>query len=200
MFSVINECCQKSSMLQQLVTSSIDIMQSIGLSVKAILTQHHISYNEKDILVIYDPPNFIKNVRKILKRMRHAFLVFFFFTDDGSTSWEVLKDFYHKDKEFHVRMAPKLKEKHITLPPFSYLKVSLAVQVISKSVSNGTAFFFVSLDFFHKHTLQHHSSYRGLIAFSMFSTQMECFQKPILETPPICPLHTLHFYKKVSFG
>ena len=34
-------------------------------------------------------------------------------------------------------MAPKLKDKHIILPPFSTMRVNLAVQVLSHSVAVG---------------------------------------------------------------
>ncbi len=34
-------------------------------------------------------------------------------------------------------MAPKLKEKHITLPPFSAMRVSLVAQVLSHSIAAG---------------------------------------------------------------
>ena len=36
-----------------------------------------------------------------------------------------------------IRMAPKLKDKHIILPPFSATRVNLAAQVLSHSVAAG---------------------------------------------------------------
>ena len=39
-----------------------------------------------------------------------------------------------------IQMAPKLKERHIELPPFSAVQVNLAVQVLSHSVAAGISF------------------------------------------------------------
>jgi len=45
--------------------------------------------------------------------------------------------FYEFDKTLHVRMAPKLTDKHLEMPPFSSMRVNLAVQVLSHSVAAG---------------------------------------------------------------
>ena len=37
-------------------------------------------------------------------------------------------------------MAPKLKEKHIELPPFSAIQVNLAAHILSHSVAAGISF------------------------------------------------------------
>ena len=64
-----------------------------------------------------------------------------FMTDDGVVSWEVLRDFYEKDKTLPLCMAAKLPNKHLDLPAFAQLKVSFASQVLSHSVAAGIAFY-----------------------------------------------------------
>ena len=51
--------------------------------------------------------------------------------------WSYILKFYEVDKSLKIRMAPKLAEKHITLAPFSKMRVNLAVQVMSHSVAAG---------------------------------------------------------------
>ena len=48
-------------------------------------------------------------------------------------------DFYNFDKAQPIQMAPKLKDKHINLPPFTAMCVNLAAQVLSHSVAAGLA-------------------------------------------------------------
>ena len=57
--------------------------------------------------------------------------------DSTEVKWEYIVDFYNKDKTMSIRMAPKLKDKHIILPPFSAMRVNLAAQVLSHSVAAG---------------------------------------------------------------
>ena len=42
-------------------------------------------------------------------------------------------DFYDSDKVMSIRMAPRLTDKYITLPPFTASRVCLADQVFSHS-------------------------------------------------------------------
>ena len=52
-------------------------------------------------------------------------------------SWQYIVDFYNFEKTEQIRMAPKLKEKHIDLPPFSIMDINLTAQVLSYSVAAG---------------------------------------------------------------
>lgn len=54
-------------------------------------------------------------------------------------TWRHLEDFFNQDKRSVIRMAPKLTERHIHLPPFTNMRVKLATQVFSHSVAAGTA-------------------------------------------------------------
>jgi len=40
-------------------------------------------------------------------------------------------------RQLPVRMAPKLTDKHLELPPFSSMRVNLAAQVLSHSIAAG---------------------------------------------------------------
>ena len=44
-------------------------------------------------------------------------------------------DLFYSDQEFALHTLPKLTLDHISLSPFSKMKVNLAVQVLSKSVA-----------------------------------------------------------------
>ena len=57
--------------------------------------------------------------------------------DSTEVKWEYIGDFYNKDKTMLIRMASKLKDKHIILPPFSAMRVNLAAQVLCHSVAAG---------------------------------------------------------------
>ncbi|CAL8291066.1 unnamed protein product [Merluccius merluccius] len=46
----------------------------------------------------------------------------------NEVSWRHLEDFYLQDKKNVIRMAPKLTERHIHLPPFTNMSVKLATQ------------------------------------------------------------------------
>lgn len=48
---------------------------------------------------------------------------------DKDVIWKHIFDFYQIDSQKFVRAAPNLLLRHVTLPPFSHLKVSLATQV-----------------------------------------------------------------------
>ncbi len=54
-------------------------------------------------------------------------------------TWKVIVDFFTLDQQSQtgLRMAPKLSKDHIQLKPFSKMRVSLATQVLSNSVSKG---------------------------------------------------------------
>lgn len=52
-------------------------------------------------------------------------------------SWRHLEAFYVEDKRSTIRMAPKLTEKHLNLPPFMNMRVKLATQLFSHSVAAG---------------------------------------------------------------
>ena len=87
----------------------------------------------KKVFVFYDAPHLLKNVRNNLKK--GGFVI-----DGKLISWQHIVDFYNFNKRNRIRLAPKLKDKHIYLPPFSSMRVNLAAQVLSHSVAAGISF------------------------------------------------------------
>ena len=135
--------------LQILVKEALDKFTSIGLTVRAIICDQG-SNNRKfleslegvcvdqpffmhagsKIHVIYDPPHLLKNVRNNLKK--HGLIL-----DGKPVLWDHIVNFYELDKSSEIRMAPKLTDDHIELPPFKPMRVNLAAQVFSHSVAAG---------------------------------------------------------------
>ena len=94
------------------------------------ITKPYTEHNGKKIFIFYDPPHLLKNVRNNLKKADLQ-------VGDNMVSWQHIVDFYNFDKMQVIQMAPKLKDKHIELPPFASMQVNLAAQVLSHSVAAG---------------------------------------------------------------
>ena len=139
----------RSKMLQSLTKACITKLTEVGLNVVALvcdqgsnnrsflqqlervsITKPYIEHNGKKIFIFYDPPHLLKNVRNNLKRADLQ-------VGDNMASWQHIVDFYNFDKMQMIQMAPKLKDKHIELPPFASMRVNLAAQVLSHSVAAG---------------------------------------------------------------
>ena len=84
----------------------------------------------RKIFIFYDPLHLLKNVRNNLKKADLQ-------VGDNMVSWQHIVDFYNFDKSQKIQMAPKLKDKHIDLPPFGSMRVNLAAQVLSHTVAAG---------------------------------------------------------------
>ena len=69
-------------------------------------------HGNKQIFVFYDPPHLLKNVQNYLKKADMK-------VGDKIVSWQHIVDFYNIDKGQTIQLAPKLKDKHLELPPFS---------------------------------------------------------------------------------
>ena len=141
----------KPTVLDSLVKECLDKLEETGLKVVALvcdqgsnnrsflqninrvsLHQPYLQYGERKIFVFYDPPHLLKNVRNNLKKCN-------FEMNGKIISWKHIVDFYNFDKAQPIQMAPKLKDKHINLPPFTAMRVNLAAQVLSHSVAAGLA-------------------------------------------------------------
>ena len=79
---------------------------------------------------MYDQQHLLKNVRNNLKSSD-------FLIGEDHIKWTYIEDFYNRDSKLPIRMAPKLTQKHIVLPPFTKMRVSLAAQTLSHSVAAG---------------------------------------------------------------
>ena len=84
----------------------------------------------ENVVFMFDTPHLMKSVRNNL--MKHSFLV-----DGNTVKWDYIKQFYECDSKMNIRMAPKLTDKHLDLPPFAAMRVCLATQVISHTVAAG---------------------------------------------------------------
>lgn len=85
---------------------------------------------EGERIFLHDPPHLLKATRNNLKK-------FDFLQGDKIYKWGHIREFYDKDKDMVPRMAPKLRNIHLELPPFSPMRVCLAAQTLSHSVSRG---------------------------------------------------------------
>ena len=68
---------------------------------------------------MYDPPHLLKNIRNNLKN--HGYTI-----ETHDINWQHINDFYEADISKPILMAPRLSKKHVDLPPFAALRVSLA--------------------------------------------------------------------------
>ena len=97
---------------------------------KISIDKTHITVDHHDIYIIYDPSHLLKNVRNNF--VKHGLIV-----NKQSVEWQYVTQFCEFNKANLIRMAPKLQDKHITLPPFSAMRVNFAAQVLSHSVAAG---------------------------------------------------------------
>ena len=138
-----------SKTLKDLTMQAVDKLTEVGLNVKVIICDQgsnnrsfletqlkvsvekpYITYADRKIHIIYDPPHLLKNIRNNLKK--HNFL-----HNNVTIDWWHIVNFYNFDKGNDIRLAPKLSDDHITLPMFTKMRVKLAAQVLSHSVAAG---------------------------------------------------------------
>ena len=134
--------------LKSLVITAVDKLSAIGLDVRIIICDQgstnqqmlkilgvtvdkpYAEMQGKQVIFMYDPPHLLKSVRNNL--VKHDFLV-----EGNLVSWKYVTDFYNRDSQLQIRMAPKLTKKHIELPPFSAMRVCLAAEALSHTVAAG---------------------------------------------------------------
>eukprot|EP00102_Acyrthosiphon_pisum_P020139 XP_016657349.1 PREDICTED: uncharacterized protein LOC107882849 [Acyrthosiphon pisum] len=134
--------------LKNIITDVINKVKDAGFIPKVILcdqgtnnigmrnvfgatqTQPFINFNGENIYFFYNSPHLIKSVRNNLKKYNFSY-------DNDSCSLPDLADFYNLDKNKKPRLAPRLNKIHMDLPPFSPMRVCLATQTLSHSVSSG---------------------------------------------------------------
>lgn len=80
------------------------------------------------VYFLHDTPHLLKSVRNNFKRHDLSY-------KDEVYKWQHVIELYNKDKDMNPRLCPNLRQKHIELPPFSPMRVCLAAQVLSHSVS-----------------------------------------------------------------
>lgn len=90
----------------------------------------YVEVNGEKIFFFYDAPHLLKSVRNNFKQ----YIVEF---KQHVCKWQDIVDFYNINSKLTHRLARKLSRKHIVLPPFSPMRVCLAAQTMSASVSKG---------------------------------------------------------------
>lgn len=84
----------------------------------------------RNYIYFYDTPHLLKSVRNNL--IKYDFLM-----NGHPVKWQYIKDFYNRDSQMSLRLAPKLSSKHIYCNTFEKMRVCLAAQVFSRSVAAG---------------------------------------------------------------
>lgn len=94
----------------------------------------YFSVDGNDMYVMWDTPHLIKNARNMLKKHNAVF-------ENEIASFEDIEKLYEVDSVANPRLAPRLTEKHIKLPPFSPMNVSLATRTLSQSVASSLLYY-----------------------------------------------------------
>lgn len=85
--------------------------------------------NNEVISHFFDTPHIIKAVRNNF----HDNIIEY---DSKPISWECVNYLFQQDKTRQFRLAPKLSDKHIKFSNFERMKVNLATQILSSTVSS----------------------------------------------------------------
>lgn len=88
----------------------------------------YFSVDGERVYVMWDSPHLMKNARNMLKKCNAVF-------DGQIASFDDIEQLYAVDSVSNPRLAPRLTEKHIILPPFSPMNVSMAARTLSESVA-----------------------------------------------------------------
>ena len=137
------------SVLKELIIQALDICCQIGLKPKVLICDQGPNnqaclrncfkvtisnpYFFKDgnkVIVFWDPPHLLKNIRNNLKNNGFSF-------QQHKISWRHIESFYLQDCKTGVRVAPKLRKRHMKLPSFKTMHVRTACQTLSQSVAKG---------------------------------------------------------------
>ncbi len=133
-----------------IVLEALDKLEEIGLTVKVITADQGSNFiallnllgvskrkafferGGKKVFCMADVPHLLKSTRNCLSRNKIE-------TSTGEAHWNVIVDFYNKDKDMKdARMAPKLKKIHFDLEARGMkMKVKWACQTLSRTVSAG---------------------------------------------------------------
>lgn len=88
----------------------------------------------KPVYILWDPPHLTKSARNMLKKHNAAF-------NQLVASFDDIEQLYNIDSLSNPRLVPKLSEKHVRVPPFSPMNVSLATRTLSQSVGSGIRYY-----------------------------------------------------------
>jgi hypothetical protein len=126
----------------------IDKVESIGLSVLAVVCDIGSNFQKlfQELNIAYESPSFLQNGKKILflfyashiiKAIRNNLMKYDFYFDDGKfESWKDILRLYDIDSKNDIRCCPKHTQSHLFPYNFEKMKVKLATQVHSHTVSS----------------------------------------------------------------
>ncbi len=109
-------------------SNNTSMVASLGVTV----TKPYFEHDHKRMYVMYDPPHLVKNIRNNLQKSG-------FLHNGVPIKWDYIKQLHDYQASRNIKLAPKLTWKHVDLPAFSKMKVSLATQVLSHSVASAIA-------------------------------------------------------------
>lgn len=137
-----------TSRLQELFEASISKVQETGMKVMFTVCDQegahrslfqtlgmspekpYFELNGERIHFFYDAPH-------LLKSLRNTLLKYNIKIGGNVISWDHIKNFFTKDHEQKIRLAPKLSKRHMCEEGFSKMRVNLAAQVMSGTVAAG---------------------------------------------------------------
>lgn len=144
-YYLVNESCSSTKVREKL-EELIDKVESIGLEVVGLVSdigsnfqkfvremgitpeKPWFVYKGKQIYYLFDPPHIIKAVRNNLMKYDYHF-------ENKVASWRDITALYELDSNNSIRCCPKLTNTHISPNGFQKMKVKLATQVLSHTVS-----------------------------------------------------------------
>ena len=135
---MITECIQKVSLVGLSIrcvvcdqgATNVAALKSLGFTTE--LPQISVSLNNENrrIHVIFDVPHLLKNVRNNLQKHNIEF-------GTSTASWNDIRRFYEIDSKQSIRLAPRLTSRHLNVTSTQKMRVRLAAQTLSHSVSVG---------------------------------------------------------------
>lgn len=146
-FFFVGTSCAASK-VKQLLYKCLAKTEAIGLNVTAIISDQgsnfyqlcnllavtierpFFEFNGKPYFYLFDSPHLLKSIRNNLRKH-----VIEFGNQQERACWEHIAKLYDLDSKQHYRLAPRLTKQHVDLPAFSSMRVKLASQVFSHSVS-----------------------------------------------------------------
>ena len=131
------EACTK---LAEAGLSLVAVICDQGIPNQRLYTELNVSPSQpyfecsgREIFTLHDPPHLLKSVRNNLQKYK----IVFGDKKEKSASWNYVRELYNVDSKLKYRMCPKLSQTHVEVTGLKKMKVSLAAQVFSHSVSAG---------------------------------------------------------------
>lgn len=134
MLPILEECVKKITNTGLHVQGIVSDMGSkfIKLSKMLDVTEKDPEFQLGDFHLIY-----FFNTPHLQKATKNNLMTNSFHFENKKTSGKFIQDFFNQEKKQFYRCAPKLTNAHIYPTGFEKMKVKLAVQVLSRTVSSG---------------------------------------------------------------